>query len=376
MHIMWINEPADFTGGCEQYIFQTANSLKKKKYKNTLLYDVEGAISPKFLKIFDSAFPIVDIQRQIKEAKPDVIYIHRLAGKKILDFIQSGIPTIRFFHDHKLFCLREHKYRTLSHETCTKPMGLRCYPCLGFINRAPQGIKLKFVHSLKKEQRWNHKLSAYIVASQYMKSHLIAHGFEEDKIKVIPLYAQPPQSGNEFAREEKTLLFAGQLLRGKGLDTLLEALSIAKTGPQLWVAGEGHQKDMFMELCTKFELHDRVRFLGKKSSLDEYYQKCSCVIVPSRTPETFALIGPEAMRYQTPVIACDVGGIRDWLQHEKTGLLVPANHPKKLAAAIDQIIENKEMRIQMGAHAQQSYYDKFTPEKHIAELSAFFEGLK
>lgn len=376
MHVMWINEPADFTGGCEQYIFQTAKSLKEKRYKNTLLYDVDGAISPKFVQVFDAAFPMVDIPRQIQESKPDVIYIHRLSGKKILPFLDSGVPTIRFFHDHKLFCLREHKYRTLSQQTCTKPIGFRCYPCLGFINRAPRGIKFKFLSSLKREQRWNRKLSAFIVASNYMKAHLLAHGFSEKNIKVIPLYAQPPQEENNIAREENTLFFAGQLVRGKGIDTLLHALALAKTKPQLWIAGEGRQKDMFVDLCKELQLQDQVQFLGKKSSLAEYYQKCSCVVLPSRTPETFALVGPEAMRYATPVIACDVGGISDWLRHEKTGLLVAANDVQQLAAAIDNMIENADMRAAMGKEAQRDYWEKFTPEKHIAQLTTFLETWK
>ncbi|WP_372369494.1 glycosyltransferase family 4 protein [Candidatus Uabimicrobium sp. HlEnr_7] len=378
MHIMWINELVDFTGGCEQYIFQTAQNLQKNGYKNTILYDVDSDISPAFLKVFDGAYPMVDIARQIKEAKPDILYIHRLAEKKIQTFLKSGVPTVRFFHDHKLFCLREHKYRTFSQQTCKQPIGLRCYPCLGFVHRDsnPFGVKFKTLGSLKREQRLNHKVSFSVVASGYMKSHLIAHGFSTDRIKVIPLYARPPQKEQHFTRDTQTLLFVGQLVRGKGIDILLRALTLLKSKPQLLIIGDGRQKTMFEKLSQELGLSEQVRFLGKKSTVEEYYQKCTCVVLPSRTPETFALIGPEAMRYQTPVVACDVGGISDWLRHEHTGLLVPPNDAKKLSEALDVILNDKSMREKMGQEAQKDYLEKYTPQQHTKALMSFFEACK
>ena len=190
--ILWINSKADYTGGCESYIYHTARQLSAAGYSNTLIYDVDGWTEPGFTTVFDAAFPRVVLLRQVKEIDPDIIYVHRLEGKEaIKELIETGKPVIRFFHDHKLFCLREHKYKTISHRTCTKPSGFRCFPCLGFIGRGKGifPIKISSLSKLHAEQNINKKLNGFVVASEYMKSHLIDHGFCASKILVNPLYS-------------------------------------------------------------------------------------------------------------------------------------------------------------------------------------------
>jgi glycosyltransferase involved in cell wall biosynthesis len=56
----------------------------------------------------------------------------------------------------------------------------------------------------------------------------------------------------------------------------------------------------------------------------------------------------EAMLVGLPVVASDVGGLRDVVQHGSTGLMVPPSDPGALAAALDGLLDNPELRQRMG----------------------------
>ena len=144
-HVVWVNEPTELVGGCERYLVNSVRLLRDDGYRSTLLYDgARTSANPILLQAFDASYPMVDIPLHIREIAPELIYLHGISrSEEVQAFIDTGVPTARFFHDHALFCLRRYKYKTLSRQTCTKPIGARCYPCLGFINKSDRfpGIK-------------------------------------------------------------------------------------------------------------------------------------------------------------------------------------------------------------------------------------------
>lgn len=380
MHVLWVNEAADFVGGCEQYIFNTVRLLRERGVRSTLLYDCCKPFSAGFVEAFDHAFPMLDIPLQLREANPDLIYIHRLAGRKaILPFIGTGYPALRFFHDYQIFCPREHRYRTIGLKTCQKPIGLRCYPCLGVINRSDTklGFRFNFVGSLRAAIRENQRLDGYVTGSHYMADLIAAHGFDARRTHVVPLYALPPRAIPEMPREPDLFFFAGQLIRSKGLDTLLHAMAASKRPSRLFIAGQGRQEAMFRALSHDLGLEDRVTFLGQipHEDLAVWYSRAACVVVPSRYPETFGLIGPEAMRYGAAMIGTAVGAIGEWLEDGVTGLSVKSNDSIGMAQALDYIVENPEKAIEMGRAGKKRYQEQFLPEKHVELLMKLFQTM-
>ena len=380
-HILWINEYAHLLGGCEQYIYNTVNLLKQRGVRSTFLYDaITGLASPEMLRAFDGAYPLVDPARQVAEIAPNLIYVHRLTGREsLLRLAATGIPVVRFFHDHKLFCLREHKYKTVSRITCTKPIGFRCYPCLGFVKRGTGRLGLRFstVAALRRELRANLGLDAFVTGSHYMAEHVAAHGFDRGRIHVLPLYAMPPEPNPEIERQRNLLLFAGQLIRGKGLDVLLKALKLAPRPVRLAVVGTGRQEGLYRAMTASLGLDGRVSFKGPLAGRDvaAYYQRATCVVVPSRAPETFGLIGPEAMSYGTPVIASAVGGTGEWLEDGQTGFAVSPNDPTALAQAIDRLVGDEALAARMGETARRRYDERFRPEHHVEALIKLYDTL-
>jgi len=80
------------------------------------------------------------------------------------------------------------------------------------------------------------------------------------------------------------------------------------------------------------------------------------------------LVGIEAMMQGKPVIAFDCGGVRDWLQHGKTGFLVPHLDIRQYAYCLDQLIMDDGLRQVMGVEAQECALERFTPDAHINGL--------
>ncbi|HLL85655.1 MAG TPA: glycosyltransferase, partial [Longimicrobium sp.] len=301
LKIAWINESALPSGGAERYVRETARELSALGARSVLLYDVAVSPdpSPEMLAPFQGAFPIVDLRGQLRELAPDVVYVHRLSSEAALDALaDSPFPVARFFHDHKLFCLREHKYTALTRTTCRRTVGVNCYSCLGFVHRSEgwPGVGLSTVRSLRAEQARARGSAAFVVGSRYMAEHVAAHGFEPSRIHVLPLYARAPSPpATEERREEDLLLFVGQLTTGKGLDVLLGALARTSRPCRLAVVGEGPQEGKLRALARAPGLAGRVEFLGRRGNeaLASLYRRAAGLVFPSRAPETFGLVGIE-----------------------------------------------------------------------------------
>lgn len=376
MKVLWINEKANFCGGAEHYIYNTVKHLNNKGLTSSLLYNPNEECDGKFFEVFEDSFPMVLIKEQIKELSPDVIYIHQLDDMDILEqILDLNIPVVRFIHDHKLFCLREHKYTTLSKNTCTSKVGIDCYKCLGFVHKDSSsilGLDLKSLSHLEKEQTINKRIDKFIVASEYMKEHLILHEFDENKIVVNPLYSDYEGSTKKQTQTNKSkkLLFVGQLISGKGVDILLDAMKDIPLDFTLDIVGEGAQEEVFKSYSSRLNLDKRVNFLGKrdKSQLEKHYSSAFALVIPSRSPETFNLTGIEALRCGTPVVATDVGGITQWLKDDLNGLLANSNDAVSLSSKINDLVIDDNLHQRLCFNAFKSTLYDFRSGEHIDNL--------
>lgn len=377
MHIAFISRHASLIGGAEHYMRQTAEHLRERSIRSTLLYDPTTETSFDLLEAFDAAYPLAGTQTQLATLKPDVIYAHQLSRTTAEILTESSCPVVEFLHDHHLFCLRDHKYTLIGQRPCRQKATITaCYPCGGFLRRADDGtgIRIRTIHNLNAEQRAHKQFHAFITGSHYMATQAAMHGFDENRIRVLPLFAVPPPNPVRGVHNENRLLYVGGVFRGKGLDVLFEALSKLGFPAHLDIIGDGSWMSEARSSCEKLGIADRVAFLGRKdhSELAAYYQNALCLIMPSRTPETFGLVGVEAMSHGTAVIASDIGGIREWLVPERTGLLVPPNDPVALRHAITRLLERPKLARNMGDAGRARYLERFLPEHHIEKLISVF----
>jgi len=377
MHIVWINQHASLVGGAEHYIKKTTRHVRDLGVRSTLLYDPNLPTSSEMLDIFDSAFPLADVGLQLNQMQPDLVFAHQIRHNVARQLAQSSFPVVNFLHDHYLFCLRETKYTTLGEQTCTRPVSASaCYPCIGFVRRTPTfpRLRLRTISDIVAAQNAHKEFQAFVVASRYMVEQAATHGFDRERIHLAPLYADTESESSSAKRHPDRLLFVGGVLRSKGLDVLLNAFRHTTLEAQLDIVGTGPWMPAARKLVNELDIQNRVAFLGQKSptELHEYYRRATGLVLPSRSPETFGLVGVEAMSQGTPVIASGIGGILEWLVPEQTGIAVPPNDSKALAAAIDRLIGDPALARAMGQAGRMRYRERFLPEHHIERLMGIF----
>jgi glycosyltransferase involved in cell wall biosynthesis len=381
MHVLWVNDHAAFQGGAERYVHGTAALLAGRGFQSSLFFDVSTPLDPAFARPFGrGTFPMVDLPQQIASLEPDLIYVHRLGDRQRLRQLKaSGVPVVRFFHDHQLFCLREHKYTGFGQRTCTRSVGLHCYACPGFLHRRPdRSLHVRTLRSLRSEHADNRRLDAFVVGSTYMADQVADHGFARERITVLPLFGEmPAPQVPAVDRERDLLLFVGQVVRGKGLDVLLRALAATRHTARLAVAGGGAQLAQAKALASDLGLDARVTFHGSldPSRLEELYARAVALVVPSRSPETFGLVGLEAMQRGLPVIASRVGGMGEWLREGETGLGFPSGDAGALARWIDWLLDHPEAGARMGRAGRALVEERFTPDRHLDGLVGLFDNV-
>jgi glycosyltransferase involved in cell wall biosynthesis len=165
------------------------------------------------------------------------------------------------------------------------------------------------------------------------------------------------------SRDGDRLLFVGRLNRQKGLDHLLHAMSSMKTPASLDVVGDGPDADTLKDQAQQLGLASRIRWHGQlsQSELPPLYQRVAAVVLPS-VDEGLGLVAVEALLCETPVVAFDSGGLRDVIQHEKTGLLVKAGDRAALASTFDDLLARDGRGSQLGRAGRLYALSAFAPQ--------------
>jgi glycosyltransferase involved in cell wall biosynthesis len=144
---------------------------------------------------------------------------------------------------------------------------------------------------------------------------------------------------------------------------LLHALAAMKTPASLDIVGDGPDREDLVRLALDLGLTSRVRWHGQvaQTALPELYRQAAAVVVPS-IDEGLGLTAVEALLCETPVVAFDSGGLRDVIQHEKTGLLVQPGDRASLAKTLDDLLSRDGHGAQLGKAGRLYALSTFAPE--------------
>ena len=245
-----------------------------------------------------------------------------------------------------------------------------------------------------REQRWKRifiplERRTYNIATQIIcdaidtkKILMEKYGINDDKICVIPLGVNRDTFHPimDTPREKDSLLFVGRLDRRKGIDFLLQALTLVQRqipGVRLYIASRGSMPSHPKEQILKNNLQDNVIHLGfvGDNELNTWYNKVDCCVVPS-VFEGFGLTAVEAMAAGTAVIATDVDGLRCIIQNEKNGLLAEYGAPESLAACIIRLLRNDTLRARLTGQGTLDAQINYNWNSAISNMVNLFENIQ
>ena len=214
-----------------------------------------------------------------------------------------------------------------------------------------------------------------VVVTDYMRQELLRNGFNDDRIEIHP---PVPRMGNLDLRSEfsdrNLILYIGQIIRGKGVDVLLESLAKLKSNFECIILGDGNHRAYCERLSERLGLSDSVHFKGfiPQDELKSYYRDCTVVAMSSVWPEPIATVGLEVMRFAIPVVGFDAGGIKDWLKDGENGYLVPWMDRDVFAARIDALLQDKDKARAMGERGLEIVSQRYDFPSYIGDLEQMF----
>ena len=288
-----------------------------------------------------------ELRATLREIRPDIISTHstkagfigRIAGKTL------GIPTLFTAHGW------------------------------GFTEGRPPLQALAFWAIERATAPWTARIIT--VCESDRRAALRARVAPDDR--VVTIYnAMPEIDASLRARpgvSPPRLVMVARLSHWKDHPTLLRALADLKDLDwHLDLVGDGPLRGQVEELTHQLGLSSHVTFHGFCRDVPERLAEAQVFLLISKW-EGFPRSILEAMRAGLPVVATDVGGVRESVVDGTTGFVVPRGDVDHLRACLHQLITSPELRVRMGAAGRARYEEKFTFDQLVERTTKIYESV-
>ncbi|HEY9515396.1 MAG TPA: glycosyltransferase family 4 protein [Gemmatimonadaceae bacterium] len=199
-----------------------------------------------------------------------------------------------------------------------------------------------------------------------------------EKLRVLttPVDQDSFQPGTPVTRPRRYVLSVSRLARGKGFPTLLRAFrEVARymDDVDLWIAGDGAEREALERMTRELGLEHRVVFLGDvhDQQLIDTYRGATLFVLPSHL-ETLSIVVLEAMACGLPVIATACGGPADHVHPGETGFLVPVEDWRTMSRQMLLVLRDPDRAERMGRAARNRAVETFSTEIIHRQLDALY----
>lgn len=308
-----------------------------------------------------------EVKEIIKKEKPDIAHIHNIficVTPSIYFALKEGkVPVVQSLHNYRFFCVKGTFFaKGAVCEKCKdgrffNAVIRRCYRNSFFLSFLLARILYKSGSFLK-------KIDSHIVTSRFSRDKFIALGLEEEKmfLKVNFLTAEP----TENIRDYNYALFLGRLVDYKGIETLIKAFKIAPSF-NLKIIGDGPLKKKVQSFAST---HGNIEWMGKigRDLVLEAIKNSSFIIFPSECFENMPFVIMESFAFSKPVLASNLGAIKEFVIDGVNGILFEPGNEKELAAKISYLFTHENKRLEMGKSANKTYRELFNKDKNYRDL--------
>ncbi|MBN8993909.1 MAG: glycosyltransferase family 4 protein [Rhizobiales bacterium] len=282
--------------------------------------------------------------------RPDVVHFHHFLtlGIDLLTITRRILPKARIvftLHEFLSICAADGQMvRKTDKSLCTQPSGVRCHQCLPHLS--PDFFFLR--------EMWMKKhfdaVDVFTTPTRFMVDHFAKWGLDPNRITVVGNGQADYSGGVSYVEERESrnrFGFFGQLVDNKGVHVILEAVELLRgsgftdfvveiNGDNLRYASEPRRKafEAFMEREVARAPEEQNVVMNGSYHVDQLASRMSRVdwcIVPSVWWEIFGLVISEAWMFKRPVIASNVGGMKERIRHEVDGLHFNVGDARSLA---------------------------------------------
>lgn len=358
MKIVEIITKSEPIGGAQMVLFNLVSNLKEEHEIYVIVGD-EGRLSRDLKRIGVNCIILNSLKREIsplsdirayrslkkiiKDLKPDIVATHSSKAGYLGRLVCSklGIPNVFTAHGW------------------------------AFTNGVPFQKRMVY---LILEKFIGHFSDHIITVSEYdMKIGL--------KYKIVsPTKVETIHNGTPDFRNENIFKYDGQfraVMVARFQDqkdhlTLFKALKRLKHLPILVdLIGDGPRQKEFEILAHKWEIGNKVNFLGSKDDVATFLNRSDIFILISNY-EGLPLSICEAMSCALPIVASDVGGVNEMINDGVNGYLIPKGNDELLSDKLSYLISNPELVYRMGLESRKTFEEKFSIQKMVSATNKYY----
>ena len=319
------------------------------------------------------------IKKEIKEQKPDIVYIihfiNKLSPSVIRGAKMMGLPVILRLSDYFLLCPRfDFLYQKKICEECLVSGYKACIKrrCVkdSLLASTVRVFSMKF-HRLIGVYN---DVDIFITPSNFLRKKLVENGFDNEKIHCIPTFTL-----NNTKIENLNIgtygLYFGRITEEKGVDTIVKAYEML---PNYSVKIVGDDTTSEAKRLKKYILEKRlqnIEFLGFKSGveLENIIEGARFTLIPSIWYDNLPNTALESFQFSKPVIASNLGSLPELVEDGVNGYLFKAGNAVDLTEKIKRL-DNEELVKKMGKESKSKLENKFSSSAHYKELISLFKN--
>src|SRR2546422_5712107 len=163
------------------------------------------------------------------------------------------------------------------------------------------------------------------------------------------------------------VLAVGALLPNKNHHDLLEAMSLLREPPTLRIVGDGQERRNLKDQAQRLGVETEFDTLVTGEELCRLYEGSLFVVVPSLS-EPFGMTALEGALAGKPSVVTELGGTKEFVLDQETGLVVDPRKTKIFASAMELLLDDRDLRKSMGMRARERALEAFTPEQSAFAL--------
>lgn len=209
------------------------------------------------------------------------------------------------------------------------------------------------------------------------KTHFIRNGVDLRDIDETLNQIEKHQDSTTNTKDTKYIGFIGQLIPRKGIPDLIEVFDMLHASDKslkLLLIGDGQQRQELESMVATKKSHANIEFLGFRQDRLELLNQFDLFVMTSSL-EGIPRCMMEAMAVGVPVVAYDIPGVDQLIEHEVTGLLAPLGDKEALRAQCERILTNTELAEQLAKAARAKVDEKYSAARMAKEYVAIYEQL-